>query len=193
MTGSVDLGIGGQTAFPGDHVAYFWETSEQFLAAVEFLAVGLAGGDHCVIFGYDEANARVYSSLESRFDCRSLEERGQLVLLGGDVSGAEMLRTIAADFQQALSGGAKMLRLLGNIGWGRPGWPDQRSILEFEAKVTDAVRDVPAVVVCMYDVRNAGGEIILHGAFETHPITICRNILRENPHFVTPAEFIASM
>ncbi len=42
----------------------------------------------------------------------------------------------------------------------------------------------------MYDVRALPGRVIVHGAFETHPLTICGNMRRENPHYVQFDEFI---
>lgn len=191
--GGVDLGIHGESAFPGDHIAYFWETDDDFSAAVRFLEVGLESGDHCVIFGHDDANRRVRDHLARNHDCEALEGSGRLATIPGHPSADSMLHTIAADFERALKSGGKMLRLLGNIGWGKTGWPAENAILEFEARVTDAVKALPAVVVCMYDVRNVNGHVMLRGAFETHPITICRNVLRENPHYVPAGEFLAAL
>lgn len=191
--GGVDLGIRGESAFPGDHIAYFWETDDDFSAAVRFLEVGLEAGDHCVIFGHDDANLRVREILGRTHDCDELARIGRLSIIPGHSSGDSMLQTIAADFEQALKSGGKMLRLLGNIGWGKTGWPAENAILEFEARVTDAVKALPALVVCMYDVRNVNGRVMLRGAFETHPITICGNVLRENPHYVPAGKFLASL
>lgn len=42
----------------------------------------------------------------------------------------------------------------------------------------------------MYDVRNLPGRVIVHGAFETHPLTICGNMLRENPYYVKFEAFL---
>lgn len=33
----------------------------------------------------------------------------------------------------------------------------------------------------------------MHGAYETHPLTICRNVLRENPFHVPAQEFLDSL
>ena len=192
--GSVALGLKEQYAAPGDHIAYFWETDEEFRAAAEFLEIGIHAGDHCVIFGHDDANARLLDELVCRdFDCDWLQAEGQLSILTGDASGQAMLAKIAEDFRSALGSGKKMIRLLGNIGWGKPKWPNDVDILEFEARVTEAVKSLPAVVVCMYDVHALRGDILLQGAFETHPLTIRRNLLRENEHYVPLADFLAGL
>ena len=104
-----------------------------------------------------------------------------------------MLGSIAAAFDKALAGGARTLRLLGNIGWGRPGWPGEDNILEFEANVTAAAKNYPCLIVCMYDVRALAGRVIFKGGFETHPLTIHEDSLRENPFHVAIEPFLAQL
>jgi hypothetical protein len=100
-----------------------------------------------------------------------------------------MLSSIGACFQRAVDSGCTLIRLLGNIGWGHPDWPGQDDILAFEAKVTGAAKAFPCVVVCMYDVEALPGKVMVHGAFETHPLTFCGNLLRQNPYYVGVHEF----
>ncbi len=187
----VRLGILDERAPVGSHIAYLWETPAEFEAAVRFLAVGLDEGDFCVIFGHDEANQRVIEVLGRHgYNARDLEARGRLAVVSGHANAETLLSTIGRTFQAALDRGATLLRLLGNIGWGKPGWPNEADILSFEARVTGAAKQFPSVIVCMYDVRALPGRIVLHGAFETHPLTICGNVLRQNNHWVEADEFL---
>ena len=110
-------------------------------------------------------------------------------MVPGKPIGSEMLDHIGGVFAAAIARGATMIRLLGNIGWGRAGWPDEDDILAFEAKVTGAARLFPCVVVCMYDVRALPGRVMVHGAFETHPLTFCGNVIRQNTHYVEVEQF----
>src|SRR5437588_3145276 len=55
----VELGIRGQRVQVCDHIAYFWESEEEFAEGVGFLETGLQVGDYCVIFGQPEANEKV--------------------------------------------------------------------------------------------------------------------------------------
>ncbi len=193
-TGSIELGIRDEHVNPSDHIAYLWETPEEFTEGIGFLESGLRGTDHCVIFGHDEANEKVYEILGSRgFDIDALQAAGRLTILSGQAAGHSMLNEIGSVFQGAIARGASLIRLLGNIGWGRPDWPVEHDILAFEANVTGAAKEFPCVVVCMYDVRALPSPVIIHGAFETHPLTICGNILRENPYYRRVDEFIASL
>ena len=155
--------------------------------------IGLRNGDYCINFGHDDANARVREILASDFDVDELVRTLQLTMLPGHHDAKQILSAIGASFAAAQQRGSKMLRLLGNIGWGLPDWPDEDAILEFEAAVTTAIKTLPAVVVCMYDARKVPGRAMFRGAFETHPLTICRNVMRENPHYVEAGEFIAAL
>ncbi len=191
---SVRLGLRDERVKVGDHIAYFWETPREFREGVRFLEVGLDEGDFCVIFGHDEGNRHVSETLaESGHDCTRLEAQRRLVVLRGDPDAKKMLSNIESVFVKALASGAKLIRLLGNIGWGREGWPSENDILEFEARVTGAAKAFPCVVVCMYDVQALPGHVMVHGAFETHPLTFCGNVMRQNTHYVEAKQFLSGL
>lgn len=179
---TIDLGIHDLRGAPGDHIAYFWETDREFEAATGFLEKGILNGEHVVVFGFEDANDRVLEVLERKgVDWRALQKEERISVLGPESTGDLMLSRIGATFQKALDAGAPMIRLLGNIGWGRGGWPDEVDILRFEAKVTGAAKSFPCIAVCMYDVNYLSGSVVLKGAFGTHPLTIYQNLVRENP------------
>jgi hypothetical protein len=190
----IELGIHGERVSPGDHIALLWEKPQEFEAAVGFLELALRGREHGVIFGHREANERVVQILTSRdYDVGALEREGQLTILSGMPDGDALLGSVGATFQRAVDNGATLIRLLGNIGWGREHWPIEEEILAFEAKVTSAAKAFPCVVLCLYDVRSLSGRIIVHGAYETHPLTICGNLLRENPYHVPLEQFLENL
>ena len=192
--GEIDLGLRDEKVKLGDHIAYFWENDRQFEEAVGFLLVGIRKGDHAVVFGHDEANKKVLDLLRMRgIDTDHLHASERLTVVTGGPSGDRMLGHIAETFQGAVERGSGCIRLLGNIGWSKPGWPDDLDILAFEAKVTGAAKEFPCVVMCMYDVASLSGSIMVHGAYETHPLTFCGNVLRENPFYVGVDEYLESL
>jgi len=192
--GTARLGIGEARVAPGAHMAYFWESDAEFEQALGFLEEGIRAGDHCFIFGHDAANQKIVALLRQRgADTDALAARGRISVVGGNASGAALLANLGSLFQQALDGGAPMIRLLGNLGWGRAQWPVEDEILEFEARVTTAAGQFPCIIVCMYDVRSVSGRVLLRGGLETHPATICREVVRENPHFVPTEQFLAGL
>lgn len=190
----IRLGIDEAYVSAGDHIGYFWENEAQFEEAIGFLGVGLRGRDTCFVFGHDQANQKVLDLLRKRgLDVDAFREKGRLQVLTGDESGEEMLAGVGAAFQAAIAAGAPLLRLLGNIGWRRPGWPGDDDILEFEAKVTAAAQQFPCIVVCMYDVQALPGRIILKGGFETHPLTLRPAGICENPQYQPVEKFLAEL
>jgi hypothetical protein len=192
--GEIDLGLRDEKVKLGDHIAYFWENDRQFEEAVGFLLVGIRKGDHAVVFGHDEANKKVVDLLRQRgLDTEHLQSSERLTVVTGGPSGDRMLGHIGETFQAAVERGSGCIRLLGNIGWSKPGWPDDLDILAFESKVTAAAKQFPCVVMCMYDVASLSGSIMVHGAYETHPLTFCGNVLRENPFYVGVDEYLESL
>ncbi len=190
----IELGIGDERAELGDHLAYLWESPEEFAEGVGFLCLGLEAGDYCVIFGHNDANEQVLAVLRERgIDIEALLTSGRLTLMQGTEDAGAMLAGIGASFGDSVGKGARVIRLLGNLGWGRTGWPNEREILAFEARVTDAARLFPCVVICMYDVGRLSGRILVHGAYETHPRTIQRGVVRENPYHVSTDRFLESL
>jgi hypothetical protein len=190
-SGDIDLGLRDEKVKLGDHIAYFWENDRQFEEAVGFLLVGIRKGDHAVVFGHDDANKKVVDLLRRRgIDTDYLKTSDRLTVITGGPSGDRMLGHIGETFQNAVERGSGCIRLLGNIGWSRAGWPDDLDILAFESKVTGAAKQFPCVVVCMYDVASLSGTIMVHGAYETHPLTFCGNVLRENPFYVGVDEYL---
>lgn len=188
---TVNLGIRGERVPVGSHIAYFWENQKDFSEGMRFLVAGARDGDGVVVFGHPAANDLVLGHLTAQgVDVERAQANGKLVVLGGGPSGESMLGEIGGAFQKMMDGGARLIRLLGNIGWGREGWPMEAEILAFEAKVTGAAKTFPCVVVCMYDVQSLSGRLVLHGALATHPITICGNVLRHNPYYEEMESFL---
>jgi hypothetical protein len=188
---NIELGIGAERAALGDHLAFLWETDEEFASGVGFLLQGIEAGDTSVVFGHHEANEQVLAVLRTNgIDVDALLLAGRLVLMQGMEDAGAMLAGIGASFGDSVTKGARVIRLLGNLGWGRAGWPQEHEILAFEARVTEAATLFPCVILCMYDVRNLSGRILVHGAYETHPSVIQRGIRRDNPYHVSTEQFL---
>jgi hypothetical protein len=59
--------------------------------------------------------------------------------------------------------------------------------------VTDAVRNLPSVVLCAYDVRALSARPLLLGGLECHPLTLRRATLRGNAHYVAADQFLETL
>jgi hypothetical protein len=191
---NIPLGIADAFAAPGDHIGYFWEDDQDFDATAGFLAAGLERDEVCVLLGHDAANARVLAGLERRGlppDDRGRRDRFHTV--SGQQQVDALLREIDVRIRAAVGDGRPMVRVLGHLGWEQPGWPAEREILSLEARVTDAVRNLPSVVLCAYDVRGLAGRPLLLGGLECHPLTLRRAALRHNEHYVAAEQFLARL
>jgi hypothetical protein len=191
----ISLGITEQKVKLGSHLVYFWQTDAEFERGTRFLREGLRGRDYCVVFGHDEANAKVCKILASAgFNVSGLKETGRLTILRRQLSAPATLGSITALFQAAVRAGVPAIRFLGNLGMGQQPLPDGAAdVLELEARVTSTAQRFPCVVVCMYDVNTLPGRIVLQGGFQTHSLAVCGDELRQNPYYVPAAEFLRGL
>jgi len=192
----IPLGFGSELAAAGDHIAYFWESEHEFEATSGFLAAGAALGEACVLVGHDAANERVLKGLERcGLSVGALRQEGQLQVASVSSSAEGLLLEVDQRIKDAVHRGLPAVRVLGNLNWGRgtPGWPSDEEILRLEAQVTTAVERLPSIVVCVYDVTNLPGPMLLKGGLECHALTFRRDRLRHNEHRVPPERFLEEL
>jgi hypothetical protein len=190
----VPLGFAGSLVAPGDHLAYFWESEAEFTAAAGFVAAGATRGETTVLLGDDEANERVVAAIrDAGLDAGALRREDRLRFVAGSKSADALLAEIGEQIRSAVDRGAPLVRVLGNLGWGRPTGPENRELLRLEAQVTEAVRRLPVVVACCYDVRHVPGRILMLGGLECHPLVCRRDILRPNDLYLRAERFLPTL
>ena len=188
----VSLGIANDTVFAGDHIAYFYETDEEFHRAFGFLDVGLRGDDHCLIFGIPEDTDLALDAMRQRgWDTEALIAAGRMSVLRPAPTCEETVDRVSRHFGTVLSAGAPFIRFIGNAAVGRDGWPAEEEFYKLEATVSEATLNLPCVAICMFDLRSQPAKTIMKAAFEGHPVTLHRNCVRENPFYVPRAEALA--
>jgi hypothetical protein len=191
---TLPLGIGNALVALGDHVAYFWESRQEFEATADFLVAGLERDEIGVLVGHEAANNRVLASLERRgLDPEKLTRGDRLHVAAGRLSGDAILRHLDDRVKAAVDRGVPAIRILGNLGWGQPGWPSDRELLAMEARTTDILRQLPSIVVCAYDVGSLPERILLKGGLECHPWTFRHDVLNRNEHHVPAKRFLEAL
>jgi len=184
----VSLGIYNETVATGDHLAFFYETEDEFARAFGFVDTGLSGGDHCILFGIPDDTGRMLRVLEERgHDVEALLGAGRLSILRPEPTCDDTVAAVSRHFQRVLASGATFIRFIGNAAVGREGWPSEEEFYKLEATVSAATLDLPCVAICMFDLRTQSAKTIVHAAIEGHPVTIHRNCIRENPFYVPRA------
>ena len=181
----VALGLYDESAFAGDHLAYFYETDEEFAAAFGFVDEGLRGGDHVVLFGLDDDTNRMVQVLINRgWDVPRLLVANRLSVLRPEPTCNATVTAVSRHFSEVLADGASFIRFIGNAAVGREGWPPEDEFYKLEATVSAATLSLPCVAICMFDLRSQPARTIVKAAFEGHPLTIHGNCIRENPFYV---------
>ena len=190
----VPLGLDSELAAPGDHLAYICETEQDFMATVGFVAAAAAQGETCVLLGHDEANDRLDAGIRRvGLDAAALRRQDRLCFISGTSSADALLEEIGEQVKSAVDHGAPLVRIVGNLGWRRPDWPGDRDLLRLEASVTDAVRRLPVVVMCVYDFQGVLDRDLLLRGLACHPLTYRHNALRPNELYVPAESFLAAL
>ena len=192
MADQVPLGFADLTVDVPSHVCLFYSDDDELRQRLGFLAHTLDDPTQvAVLFGKQERLEEVlaYIAEDFRRDIARDLDAGRIVLVNGTRDPDRLLGGIATALDAAVARGARLIRFLGFIGWGDMDWPADEDLMTFEAKVTEAVKSYPAVVVCTYNVERLPGQILIFAGIETHPLTIIGSTLAENPHYVPFAEY----
>jgi hypothetical protein len=181
----IPLGIREAHVPLGSHLLYFWESDEEFAQGVRFLTAGLERREFGVAFGHREALEKVQAVLRAEgHDPEQLIREKRLTLLRRQANAQATLSDIDTVIQAALRAGARAVRFLGNLGMGHDPLPaGEADVVSLEHQASDIIRNVPSVIVCMYDVRTLPGRLILKGGLEQHRLTVCADGVHENPYY----------
>ena len=170
----------------GTHMCFYYSDDHGLKETLSFLRVGLDEAQTCCVIFADSSRFEsllgwLSEGYEGSFD--PLLESNKLMVIGGAPTTAELVASIGARLDQAMADGYKLIRFLGFIGWGKPGWPDEASLLEFERRVNEVVTAYPAAIICTYGVPHLPGSSLIYGGLQTHPVTMIGDEIRTNPHF----------
>ncbi|QFY62953.1 hypothetical protein FZ934_21695 (plasmid) [Rhizobium grahamii] len=83
-------------------------------------------------------------------------------------------------------------RIVCDMDWAADGQAHLQDLIEFESRVNDLWSQHDDVVICVYDLAKFGGDTIVD-ILRTHPLVVIGGILRENPFFIPPAQFLKEL
>ena len=192
MASRVPLGFADLKVDVPSHICLFYSNDDELRERLGFLARTLDDPTQvAVLFGKQDRLEEVlgYIGTDFKRDMAADLKAGRIVLVNGARDPDALLGGIAAAFDASVARGASLIRFLGFIGWGDMDWPATEDLMTFEAKVSEAVKSYPAVVVCTYNTEKLPGSVLIFAGIETHPLTILGTTLCENPHYVPFAEY----
>lgn len=183
---TIPVGLTPERVPLGSHLIYFYESKDDFERGVRFLYPGLGRGEHCMLFGHDEALEQALQILRSGgFDPETLIRNLELTVIRRRADAHETVAEIAGVLDRAMRAGATTVRYLGILGTGRDPLPaGEDDVLELEREVDLLIEALPCVAVCMYDVRTLSGRLVMRGGLQTHGLALCAAGVHENPYCV---------
>ncbi|MFN2466308.1 MAG: MEDS domain-containing protein [Candidatus Dormibacteria bacterium] len=188
----VSLGWDAGTVPLHTHACYYYSDEETLRGSLEFVRAGLdVPEDLGVIFADESRFEQLKGWLQEAHggDIEGLVANGKLAMIGGAPTMEELVAKIGGRLDEGIAAGYKLIRFLGFIAWGEPGWPDDRTLLEFETTVNNVVMAYPAVIICTYGVPTLGGNRLIFGGLQTHPLVwLGSQEVRANPFYQPPGE-----
>lgn len=196
---SLPLSPSGTDIGPGDHVcALYRGTDGRDDIMLPFLGRGIEQGDKCVAVLDDAEPTDVARQLEqlcevdAALECSQLELHRSLdtYLRGGvGFDGAEMLAFWDAAVDRGTRAGYETTRALGEMTWALRNYPGVDGLIEYEAELNTVITSSPRTVVCLYDLDQFDGSIVVD-LLRTHPKLLVTGRLLTNPYFQAPGELL---
>ena len=161
-----------------------------------FLEEGLRQGDKCLCLIDDVEPARVrdravgqpgpgYSRRSAQLD---VERSSDAYLRSGEFSIEDMVSFLSESVGAAIADDFDLLRAAGEMSWVLPGPPGWDDLFQYESALNDAVEQMPAILMCLYDLQKFGAEMLVE-VLRTHPTVLLDRTVIDNPHYVHPTDY----
>ena len=191
--------LAGSTVHRACHAcAFFHSRDEEYQVLEPFVKDGLDTGDkNFQILETEHLEERLARLTESGIDTAAAERSGGLeirpcedaYLRGGRFDQRAMLELIEEMLAAGKQQGFGLTRLWANMEWALKELPGVHDIVEYETRLNDILPKYDDVVVCSYDLTKFSAAVVMD-ILRTHPQAIVGGILRENPYYVPPDEFL---
>jgi MEDS: MEthanogen/methylotroph, DcmR Sensory domain len=104
-----------------------------------------------------------------------------------------MLASVEKVIQSGAGAGYARTKLVGHhMDWLFRDQTAVKNLVEYEARLNGLLSNYDDPVVCNYDSSKFGASVALH-IMRTHPLVIIGGLLRENPFFIPPEQFLDEM
>jgi hypothetical protein len=181
--------------------AFFNDADEEYRVLLPFIKDGFECGDKAVhVVNPDQRHDHLRRLAAVGIDPAAAEQSGQLEVR---INNEAYLREgrfdkdrMLAAFEQMASSNAKgsfpLSRICCRMDWAIEDRSYIDDLVEFESRVNDVWRRHEDAVICTYPLGKFGGDTVVD-IMRTHPMVIIGGILRRNPFFVPPEEFLPEL
>lgn len=181
--------------------AFFHTDEEKFRVLMPFILEGFARGDLAAhIVNPARRAAHLAWLAGAGVDTAAAKAQGQLVvrtwdetyLQDGQFDQQRMIDTLLALIAPENAPPGKISRNIADMAWSAANGPSAYEIVEYEARLNQALPEQHAPVVCTYDLTHFSADVVID-IMRTHPMVIIGGILQENPFFVPSAQMIEEL
>jgi hypothetical protein len=150
------------------HRCVFYAGERDIGALLEYVrpAIGQAR-QPLVLFGPPGMPASLRRALHEHFPDQAFPA---VILVECDSDPDAMVELAIGTIRRLVDEGAEWVRLLALAGWDVPGWPAPEDYLWAEARITESLGDLPAEVICGYDVTSLPGAALIYSGLEAHSL-----------------------
>jgi hypothetical protein len=181
--------------------AFFSSRDDEDKVMLPFFKEGFDMGDRAVyILDKKQRSERLQRLAETGIDTASAEASGQLevrpwenaYLRPGRFDQYAMIDLLEEVAKAATQRAPTMTRLWANMEWALLDFPGVHDIVEYESRLNYFLPNYDMATVCTYDVTKFSASVVMD-ILRTHPQVIVGGILRENPFYVPPDEFLREL
>ena len=179
--------------------AFFNSEDEGYRVLLPFIKDGFERGDKAIhVVNPQQYDSHLQRLVEVGIDPMSTMSSGQFevrinteaYLRDGRFDQDRMLETFEEMASGNHAGGFPLSRIVCNMDWAASETQSHlNDLIEFEARVNDVWRRHDDVVICVYDLKKIGGEVVID-IMRTHPVIIVGGTLHKNPFYVPPQDFL---
>jgi hypothetical protein len=186
-----------------NHVCAFFNTiDEEHRVLGSFYKDGFDRGEKATHI-VDSANREQYLNrlAQAGINVQEMMDTGQLeVLPWTDMYVRDhrfdqdaMLASVETLIHSGAAAGYTRTKLVGHhMDWLFVDKPAVDNLIEYEARLNHVLSKYDAPVICNYDLSTFGASVAMD-IMRTHPLVIIGGLLRENPFFVPPDQFLNEM
>ncbi len=197
------MGLAGDTLGRHRHICAFFNTfDEEHTVLGSFFKDGFDRGEKAIhIVESENREEYLKGFTEAGINVQEVMETGRLeVVPWTDMYVRDhrfdqdaMLATVESLIQSGAAAGYARTRLVGHhMDWLFLDKPALNNLLEYEARLNGVLSKYDDPVICNYDLSKFGASVAID-IMRTHPLVIIGGLVRENPFFVPPGQFLEEM
>jgi len=202
MVSNSERGIDGTYRSIGQrHICNIYrDRKEQFSLIADFMLDGLKKRHKCIYIVDENTKDGVLGALkemEGSVDDSVLDRlifltKEDSYLKGGSFDPDRMIKLLQETQETALAEGYPILRVTGEMTWIFSKLPGVEKLLEYEAKLNYFFPNSKTTAICQYNENKFDAKTLM-GVLNTHPIVGIYGELFENPYYIPPEVFLASL